>query len=46
MAERCKSCGRTEEQHKHSAKKGHKWVRIRCDGRYDLERELVKSGKD
>ena len=28
---KCKACGRTERQHKHSKKKHHLWERIACD---------------
>lgn len=41
---KCKACGRSEELHKHSKKREHSWVRIRCDGNYaaELVRRPVK----
>lgn len=44
MAEKCKACGRSPEQHKHSSKTQHEWSRIRCDGNYaaELVRKPVK----
>jgi len=45
MSDKCKRCGRSPEQHKHSTKQEHRWPRIMCSGRDTKFTGNMKKGR-